>query len=280
MIMDDLDGLFSSPAPQGGPTALSAMPGATPFTNSAQFPNNQVPIMASPMMQQQPQQFPPQMQGFPQMPAMQMQAPAPAPAPTLPMTPTQTTEASQLNNKTQILNQFQYGQPAPASMGGIAPPRPAPAIPPQQQVLGQPQQQQQQQFVAQQQQQQQPVPDPFLQSMSVTEPGPVEFDDMFGGGQQQQQQQQTAQPDDNVDGTVGGSTFFIEDGNKEQAPATEDVSEDTEKKEDGADKSEESNPSERKTSFWQGLWNRNKDQGSKENIIEDSATDDGKCDIL
>ena len=266
--MDDLDGLFASPAPQGGPTTVMT---GSPFPNNAQFANNQVPIMANPMMQQQ-QQFPPQMQGFPQLPAMQMSPPAPAP--TLPMTPTQTTEASQLNNKTQILNQFQYGQAAaPAPMGGMAPhapPRPAPAIPPQQQqVMSQPQQ-----FVAPQQQPT-AAPDPFLQSMSVTEPGTVEFDDMFGAGQQQ-----SAQADDNVDGTVGGSTFYMEDGNKEQTPATEEVTENTETKEDEADKPEENSTSERKTSFWQGLWNRNKDQGSKENIIEDTATEDGKCCIV
>ena len=128
IIMDDLNGLFSSaPAPQA--QSSSMMSGGT-FQQP--FVNNQAPIMgnsfqqqAPVMMQQQPapmmQQQPPVMQQQPVMQQFQMQQSAPS----LPITPTQTTEASQLNNKTQILNQFQ----SPAPMQAVTPPRPAPAIP-------------------------------------------------------------------------------------------------------------------------------------------------------
>ena len=48
---------------------------------------------------------------------------------------------------------------------------------------------------------------------------------------------------------------------------------------------ESSDQSERKTSFWSGLWNRNKDHGSKENMLEDAGAekkdlDDGKLIII
>ena len=287
--MDDLNGLFSS-APASQAQSSSMMSGGT-FQQP--FVNNQAPIMgnsfqqqAPVMMQQQPapmmQQQPPVMQQQPVMQQFQMQQSAPS----LPITPTQTTEASQLNNKTQILNQFQ----SPAPMQAVAPPRPAPAIPQQQQ-------QQQQQVMMQQQQQfmmpqqQQGSPDTLMQSLGVTEPGPVDIDDMFGGGAGGGGQGQ-----DNVDaGVGGGSTFYIEDSSdpKPQEQATTPEGEQGgEKKEDEADKSENVTESEntsaaepeRKTSFWQGLWNRNKDQGSKENILEDGAekkeNDDGKHSIV
>ena len=284
--MDDLNGLFSSaPASQAPSSMMSGGTFQQPFVN------NQAPIMgnsfqqqAPVMMQQQPapmmQQQPPVMQQQPVMQQFQMQQSAPS----LPITPTQTTEASQLNNKTQILNQFQ----SPAPMQAVAPPRPAPAIPQQQQ-------QQQQQVMMQQQQQfmmpqqQQGSSDTLMQSLGVTEPGPVDIDDMFGGGAGGGGQGQ-----DNVDAGVG-STFYIEDSSetKPQEQATSPEGEQgEEKKEDEADKSENVTESEntsaaepeRKTSFWQGLWNRNKDQGSKENILEDGAekkeNDDGKHSIV
>merc|ERR1712168_1049289 len=95
------------------------------------------------------------------------------------MTPTQTTAASQLNNKTQILNQFQTPAAPVNQFGGMMPPRPAPGIPvqiQQQPQMGMLPQQQQQQIP-----QQNNFNDTFMSSVSVTEPGPVEFDDgLFG----------------------------------------------------------------------------------------------------
>ena len=277
--MDDLDGLFSSGAPASpatvapGPQHLGFPPAnniPAPVTQMGvsfpgqqmpglSMPGQQVPIMPGPMVTGQQQS-----------------------SGTLPMmTPTQTQAASQLNNKTQILNQFQSapGAPATAVGGMMAPPRPAPRIPGQQQQMPQ-------QFVQQQQlppQQQDGFGDGFLQSLSVTEPMPQEFDNMFEakeGG------------DDAVDGgsnpfgDVGGTN----DQNDQVPPevqsevlAVEEAKEE-DKVEEGQIK-ESSDQSERKTSFWSGLWNRNKDHGSKENMLEDAGAekkdlDDGKLIII
>ena len=271
--MDDLDGLFSSPATPASPTMMA------PVTQQQQgfpqapvnqmgvnfptgFPSQQMPGMVTPG-----QQAP--MMGGP-MPGHQ-QAPG-----SIMMTPIQTQAASQLNNKTQILNQFQTPPQTPA-LGGMMSPRPAPGIPGQQQQQQMPQQLVQQQQPPQQQQQD-GLGDGFLQSLSVTEPMPQEFDNMFSGQQA------------GADAIDGGSTFF--DGSSSQnqppqaeAPPVEEVKEVKQEEgqgnQDGDQANEAAEQPERKTSFWSGLWNRNKDHGSKENMLEEAGTekkehDDGK----
>ena len=161
------------------------------------------------------------------------------------------------------------------------PPRPAPGIP------GQQQHQMPQQFV----QQQQPPPpqqdagfgDGFMQSLSVTEPMPQEFDDMFTGHQ--------SGADALDGGQTQGSTFFDNSNNQNQ-PQTEVNPVDEVKQEEGQTQDGDNQVNEtageqpeRKTSFWSGLWNRNKDHGSKENMLEEASaekkeTDDGKISLL
>ena len=276
--MDDLDGLFSSPATPASPTMMAPAPQQQQgFPQSpvnqmgvnfpTGFPGQQMPGMVSPGQGMPGQQVP--MMGGP-MPGHQ-QAPG-----SIMMTPTQTQAASQLNNKTQILNQFQTPPQTPA-LGGMMPPRPAPGIPGQQQ-----QQQMSQQFVQQQQTQQQQQDgfgDGFLQSLSVTEPMPQEFDNMFSGQQA------------GADAMDGGSTFFDGSSNQNQppqteAPTVEEVKEVKQEEGQGNQDGDQANEAaaeqpERKTSFWSGLWNRNKDHGSKENMLEEAGTekkehDDGK----
>ena len=278
--MDDLDGLFSSATP-ASPTMMSPVPQQqqgfppAPVTQMGVnfptgFPSQQMPGLVSPV----PGHQPPIMAG-----------PTPGQQQMM-MTPTQTQAASQLNNKTQILNQFQTPPQTPA-LGGMMPPRPAPGIPGQQQ-----QQQMPQQFVQQQQppqQQQDGFGDGFMQSLSVTEPMPQEFDNMFTG------QQSGA---DALDGgqAQGGSTFFDDskkvsfmDGSDNQPLQSEVAPVEEVKPEDGQPQggqecdqvNEAGEQPERKTSFWSGLWNRNKDHGSKENMLEEAGTekkehDDGK----
>ena len=282
--MDDLDGLFSSPA---SPTMMSPGPqtqGFPPPNNvpspvtqlGVNFPNNGFPS----------QQMPGLVQGMPgqQMPMMPGQQQPPG---ALMMTPTQTQAASQLNNKTQILNQFQTPPQTPA-LGGMMPPRPAPGIPGQQQ-----QQQMPQQFV---QQQQPPQPqdagfgDGFMQSLSVTEPMPQEFDDMFTGHQ--------SGADVLDGGQAQGSNPFDSSSAQNQPQAevkpvhstvsfsdsVEEVKQEEGQHQDG-DQGNEAAGEQRKTSFWSGLWNRSKDHGSKENMLEEAGTekkepDDGKTSLL
>ena len=285
--MDDLDGLFSSPAT---PTMMSPGPQTQGFP-----PPNNVP---SPVTQLgvnfpnngfQSQQMPGPVQGMPghqvpmmpgqQVPMMPGQQQPPG---ALMMTPTQTQAASQLNNKTQILNQFQTPPQTPA-LGGMMPPRPAPGIP------GQQQQQQQQQMPQQFVQQQQPPPqqdagfgDGFMQSLSVTEPMPQEFDDMFTGHQ--------SGADALDGGQTQGSNFFDDSRNQNQPQAevkpVEEVKQEEGQHQDGDQGNEAAGEQpERKTSFWSGLWNRSKDHGSKENMLEEAGTekkepDDGKISLL
>ena len=180
--------------------------------------------------------------------------------PSMPMiTPTQTVEASQLNNKTQILNQFQ--SPAGAMMSPA--PRPAPGIP--------------NQVPAPAPTQPQPGNISLIQSPSFTEPGPVEFEDNFFGSQSS-----TEQVSDNVDGS---STFYIEESNQNHPQSSPvEVTTAEEDKHDGiedasANKDATGEQPDRKTSFWSGLWNRSKDHGSKENILDDAEkkeNDDGE----
>ena len=285
--MDDLDGLFSSGTP-ASPTMMSPVPqqqqnvffppapvtqmGGVNFPTG--FPSQQMPGMVSPV---------PGMPG-PQPPIMAGPMPGQQQTPgSLMMTPTQTQAASQLNNKTQILNQFQTPPQTP-SLGGMMPPRPAPGIPSQQQ-----QQQMPQQFVQQQQppqQQQDGFGDGFMQSLSVTEPMPQEFDNMFTG-------QQSGV--DALDGAQaqGGSTFFDGSNNQPPQPAAPVEEVKDVKPEDGQPQggqegdqvNEAGEQPERKTSFWSGLWNRNKDHGSKENMLEEAGTekkehDDGKIMVM
>ena len=75
------------------------------------------------------------------------------------------------------------------------------------------------------------------------------------------------QINDSVD---GGDSFFI--GENEASPPAEETKQEEEKEEPKTEEepSKEAEQPERKTSFWSGLWNRNKDHGSKENILEDS----------
>ena len=161
----------------------------------------------------------------------------------MPITPTQTMAAEQLTAKTQILNQFQQ-----------APGRPAPTLP----GLGQPSN-----LLAA------PSTDTLTLSSSFTEPGPVELDDNFFGAPAPAPAPTPAQ-DFGLDSMDGGDSFFIGDTeasppaveNKEEKPREEAKSEE--------DPGKETEQPERKTSFWSGLWSRNKDHGSKENILDDS----------
>ena len=246
--MDDLDGLFSaaSPATVPGPSLAPGFP--APPVAQLQFPGQQ-----------------------------QVPAPAPAPGFGLPpamaqlpgqqaglgeaMTPTQTTAASQLNNKSQIMGQFHTPPPTPQM--GPAPPRPAPLLPGQMQ----------QQFVSPPQQQQQP-PQPqqlgggagagLLASVSVTEPMPSEFDSMFAAPL-------SSGAADTVDGDLAGAG---QGGAVAEEKAEEAVKEEEGKEEEGKEEAKEAAAEpERKVSFWSGLWNRSKDHGSKENILEEAGGD-------
>ena len=174
------------------------------------------------------------------------------------MTPTQTMAAEQLKNKTQILNQFQ--QP---------PGRPAPTLPGLAQPSG---------LLAA------PSTDTLTLSSSFTEPGPVELDDNFFGAPAQAPAPAPAPAPDFALDSVDGNSFFIGDTetsppageNKEEEPKEEAKTEE--------DPSKETEQTERKTSFWSGLWSRNKDHGSKENILDDSdkkmseqKSEEGEC---
>ena len=262
--MDDLDGLFSSaptssgaaPANAMSPPAMQNQMGVSSFPGQFPGPSPQVPVMPnnqmpSPMMNNSfpqqattvqspmPNQFgmnPLTSMGIPGGPSQ----PQPPSMPTI--TPTQTVEATQLNNKTQILNQFQSPTGAPRPAPGI----PAPAT-------------------------QQPGNLSLMQSPSFTEPGPVEFEDNFFGSP-------TEQVSDSVD---GASTFYIEESNQDnQQSSPVEVTTAEEDKHDGEDTSANKDVTgeqpERKTSFWSGLWNRNKDQGSKENILEETEKKDNE----
>ena len=181
------------------------------------------------------------------MPGQQVMSP-----PVMPITPTQTMAAEQLNNKTQILNQFQVG----GGVGGmVSPPgRPAPSLPGLVPA--------------------QPPTSPLLPptssqsltlSSSFTEPGPVEFDDNFFGSPAPTVPEEPAAPD-SVDGS---SDFFIGD-NETSPPTVVETTEETKAVEETKteEPNKEAEQTERKTSFWSGLWSRNKDHGSKENILE------------
>ena len=298
--MDDLDGLFSSGTPasptlmspgpqqQGFPPPANTIPSPVTQMGGVNFPGGlqspQMPGMVSPVQGMPGHQvsiMPGQQPQVPMMPGQQPQVPMMPGQQQVPgammMTPTQTQAATQLNNKTQILNQFQ----SPQAPVGMMPPRPAPGIPGQQQQ----QQQMPQQFVQQQPPQQQDAGfgDGFMASLSVTEPMPQEFDDMFTGQQS---------GGDAMDGgqTKDSNPFFDAESSKQppqaEGPPSEEIKE--VKQDEAQDNQEvenqgneaESQP-ERKTSFWSGLWNRNKDHGSKENMLEEAGTekkeqDDGK----
>ena len=68
----------------------------------------------------------------------------------------------------------------------------------------------------------------------------------------------------------GGDSFFI--GDPEVSPPSVESKEEEAKEEAKTEEepSKEAEQPERKTSFWSGLWSRNKDHGSKENILDDS----------
>ena len=93
----------------------------------------------------------------------------------------------------------------------------------------------------------------------------MEFDDNFFGS-----------PTPAQDSVDGGSDFFIGENeaspriieNKEGETKLEEIQ--AEETKGGEGQSKEAEPTERKTSFWSGLWSRNKDHGSKENILDDS----------
>merc|ERR1719495_1466025 len=196
-------------------------------------------------------------------PANMMAAPQPG-NPNM-MIPTQTTEASQQANKTQILNQFQAGagqalyggQPGLGQLGQVGgPARPAPVAPGQGfpgQTLAPPDQ---------------PLPvgagGNLILSNSFTEPGPVDLDPCADPFTETKQEPTTDVPDT-------GSSFFIDENeittdSKEEAKA-EDVKEETLAPE--APKDVEAVTPQPKTSFW-SRWSRSKDSGSKENILEDN----------
>ena len=122
--------------------------------------------------------------------------------------------------------------------------------------------------------------EPLTLSSSLTEPGPVEFDDNFFNSPAPTQPEPAAQ--DSVDGI---SDFFIGDNDSSPPSVTESKPEETkteEVKTEEVKTAEESNKEaeqpERKTSFWSGLWSRNKDHGSKENILENE--EEGKLHFL
>ena len=238
--MDDLDGLFSaaSPATVSAPAPAPGFP--APPVAQLQFPGQQqvaAPVPAP---------------GFGLPPAM-AQLPGQQAGLGEAMTPTQTTAASQLNNKSQIMGQFHTPPPTP-QMGPV-PPRPAPVLPGQMQ----------QQFVSPPQQQQQP-PQPqqlgggagagLLASVSVTEPMPSEFDSMFAAPL-------SSGAADTVDGDLAGAG--------QGGAVAEEKAEEAEVKEEEV--KEAAAEPERKVSFWSGLWNRSKDHGSKENILEEAGGD-------
>ena len=127
--MDDLDGLFSAASPATVPASAPGFP--APPVAQLQFPGQQQVAAPAPAP------------GFGLPPAM-AQLPGQQAGLGEAMTPTQTTAASQLNNKSQIMGQFHTPPPTPQM--GPAPPRPAPLLPGQMQ----------QQFVSPPQQQQQP----------------------------------------------------------------------------------------------------------------------------
>ena len=163
------------------------------------------------------------------------------------MTPTQTMAAEQLKNKTQILNQFQQapGRPAP-TLPGLAPPSSLLAA---------------------------PSTDTLTLSSSFTEPGPVELDDNFFGAPAPAPASALAPAPDFALDSVDGNSFFI--GDTEASPPAvenkeEEAKEEVKTEEDPSKESKETEQTERKTSFWSGLWSRNKDHGSKENILDDS----------
>ena len=286
--MDDLDGLF------GGAGSSPMVAQQPPMQGMGLMPNN-VAMMQNNMTMAQ---------GDPNM---------------LPITPTQTTAATataqqqqQLNNKSQILNQFQansgqqmyMGQPGMGQMGMMgAPARPAPVVPNQGNMFPA-----QQQFMpGQQMMQQQPqnfltVPGPagqftvpqeqtqqqmqgvgssgnLILSNSFTEPGPVDLDPMADPFAESPKSEVAA------DLTDGGSSFYIDENeittvNKEEAKAEDG-------QEEGMETPEPDTPvtPQPKTSFW-SRWSRNKEAGSKENILDESdkkATnkdDEGKAIFL
>ena len=92
-------------------------------------------------------------------------------------------------------------------------------------------------------------------------------------------------------GQTQGSTFFDNSNNQNQ-PQTEvkpveEVKQEEGQNQDGDNQGNEAagEQPERKTSFWSGLWNRNKDHGSKENMLEEAGAekkepDDGKISLL
>jgi len=276
--MDDLNGLFSTPQP-----SVPQTPGVMP-QNTSTFPMG---MMETPQMQMMPnnnnnfQQNPNQMGQQPQMqvalgnmvPGQQQfmgQQQQQQPASSM-MTPTQTTAASQLNNKTQILNQFQSPSPAVNQFGGMMPPRPAPAVPVQfQQQVGIIPQQQQQQIP-----QQNNFNDTFMSSVSVTEPGPVEFDDgLFGSPLKVGN---TESSNDVTDSGDSGNPFSIDEQKSPEIIPNEnkeEVAKPEEEKKEEVETDGEATPKTPKPGFWTGLWNRNKDHGSKENIIDESEKKD------
>ena len=277
--MDDLNGLFSAPQ-QSVPQSPGVMPqntstfpmGMLDTPQMQMMPNNnnfqQIPMGQQPQMQVPLNNMANMIPGQQQFMGQQQQQQSP----TSMMTPTQTTAASQLNNKTQILNQFQTPAAPVNQFGGMMPPRPAPGIPvqiqQQQQQMGMPPQQQQQQIP-----QQNNFNDTFMSSVSVTEPGPVEFDDgLFGSPVVTSGNQ-----DNTHDVTDSAVSFTIESPKIIPNENNEEVAETEEKKEE-VEADGEATPKTPKTGFWTGLWNRNKDHGSKENIIDESdkKDDEGK----
>jgi len=272
--MDDLNGLFSAPQ-QSVPQSPGVMP-----QNTSTFPMG---MLDTPQMQMMPnnnnfQQIPMGQQSQMQVPLNNMANMIPGQQQfmgqqqqqqlaTSMMTPTQTTAASQLNNKTQILNQFQTPAAPVNQFGGMMPPRPAPGIPvqiQQQPQMGMPPQQQQQQIP-----QHNNFNDTFMSSVSVTEPGPVEFDDgLFGSPVATSGNQ-----DNTNDVTDNAVSFTIESPKIIPNENNEEVAETEEKKEE-VEADGEATPKTPKTGFWTGLWNRNKDHGSKENIIDESDKKD------
>ena len=275
--MDDLNGLFSAPQ-QSVPQSPGVMPqntstfpmGMLDTPQMQMMPNNnnfqQIPMGQQPQMQVPLNNMANMIPGQQQFMGQQQQQLA-----TSMMTPTQTTAASQLNNKTQILNQFQTPAAPVNQFGGMMPPRPAPGIPvqiQQQPQMGMPPQQQQQQIP-----QQNNFNDTFMSSVSVTEPGPVEFDDgLFGSPVAISGNQ-----DNTNDVTDNAVSFTIESPKIIPNENNEEVAETEEKKEE-VEADGEATPKTPKTGFWTGLWNRNKDHGSKENIIDESdkKDDEGK----
>ena len=95
----------------------------------------------------------------------------------------------------------------------------------------------------------------LLASVSVTEPMPSEFDSMFAAPL-------SSGAADTVDGDLAGAG--------QGGAVAEEKAEETVKEEEGKEAAAEP---ERKVSFWSGLWNRSKDHGSKENILEEAGGD-------